>query len=75
MLLLLHGQILAFIPALFLLGFAGLLLVFLVKNKIAERNRFLSLIITLILIASGIFGLIFLFIFLDESWYWLKYSF
>jgi hypothetical protein len=75
MLLLLHGQIFAFIPALFLLGIAGLLLTFLVKNKITERNGFLGGIVALIVIASGILGLIFLLIFLDEFWYWIKYSF
>ncbi len=75
MLLLLHGQIFAFIPALFLLGIAALLFAFLVKNKVAERSNFIGGIVSLIVIACGILGLIFLLIFLDEFWYWVKYSF
>ncbi len=75
MLLLLHGQIFAFLPALFLLGIAAFLFVFLVKNKLAEHSNFIGGIVSLIVIACGILGLMFLLIFLDEFWYWVKYSF
>jgi hypothetical protein len=75
MLLLLHGQIFAFIPAFFLLVIAALLFAFFVKNKVAERKCFIGGVLSLIVIGCGILGLFFLLIFLDEFWYWIKYSF
>jgi hypothetical protein len=73
--LLLHGQILAAIPALFLLGLAALLFAFLVKGKTPKHNGLTRAAVSLVAIGCGLLGLFFLMIFLDEFRYWVKYSF
>ena len=75
MLLLFHGRIVAIIPALFLLGIAGLIFTFLVRSKLTEQNNLSSGVLLLIIVAFGFLGLLFFGMFLDEFWYWVKYSF
>jgi len=71
MLLFLHGEIFLFIPGVFSLAAAALLLVALKKVDFIRRNGFLYgiiVIVTLFFIFAGIFCLLG-----SEFWYVLKY--
>jgi hypothetical protein len=72
--LLLHGQIVVFIPALILLGLAALLFAFILKGKIPERNSLTRAAVALVAIGCVLLGLFCLLIFFDEFSYWVKYS-
>jgi hypothetical protein len=74
MLLLLHGQILLFIPAALFLGLAASLLLVLARLRRSERYHHLQGLVFLILFASGIIGVFCLVGFLSELSYWVKYS-
>jgi hypothetical protein len=74
MLLLLHGQILLFIPAFLFLGVALSLIAVLAKSASIRRNAVLCFVIVLIVLASSLVGLLSLVAFLDEFYYFVKYS-
>ena len=74
MLLLLHGQILLFIPAAFFLGLAALLFAILKNVQSSNRGGVLYNIIVLFIFIVVVLGLVCLLGFLGEFWYFIKYS-
>jgi hypothetical protein len=71
--LLLHGEILAFLPAVPLLAIAGACF-FILWRMPPGTNKYFAGVIMVVGLACAAMGLIFLLIFLGEFRYWIQYS-
>ena len=74
MLLLLHGGLVAFVPALFFLGLAALIVAALVRGGLAKEDEYARRLAAVAAAVCAFIGFICAAAFLAEFRYWLQYA-